>query len=274
MEKDNDRNNQIQEFDFLRLKDHLNVSFNQDGITVTDDLIQRTLQAVKENPSSEVGTKEVKEKKKFPVRSFVQVAAAILFVFVFFAFANNFQIGSKKCTENATTSSEDSAAREGTATTETAMPNTKMQSNVKTEEAPEMFDAASTEAAYEINGEAELPANCFTERYPIAVEQVQSVSITSNADGTMIEDNEHINELFTILDAYSLTNGDKNINNAWKYKIELKTDDIQTYTVLIGDGIQIKQSGDDTESDTYYSLENVDNLLLQMETFYKSLLTD
>ncbi len=291
MEKNNDLNKSMSEFDFLCLKDHLNASFDEDNISISDDLINRTIQAAKENASPEVNSFEIKKKYKFPIRGFVQAAAAILFVLVFFNFASNFRMS--KDSSESTSEAPRSAANDTAAKTDD-IPFTSQRNNV-TEEEVNLFQEKTTEETAAAMDEAQentadnvmekefdagdtmtglagdLQTASFVDLYTVSEEQVQSFTLTSKAEEGVMGDAEHVKELFTILNAYFITPGDKNISSVWNYKIEFSTDEAQTFTIWIGDGIQIKQVDDVTETEIYYSLENKDDLLARIEEFYKNL---
>lgn len=77
------KRNQI-EFDELNIKSHLNTSLEADGISVSEDLINRTLDAIRMEKTKNVdfSNKEVKEKKSNPLlgytRILITVAAAVI----------------------------------------------------------------------------------------------------------------------------------------------------------------------------------------------------
>lgn len=291
MEKNNDLNKSKSEFDFPCLKDHLNTSFDKDNISISDDLINRTIQAAKENVSSEVNSFELKKKNKFPIRGIVQAAAAILLVFVFINFTSNFRMGKNSSSESASEATQ-------SATNDTAsksdIPLTSRTNNVTEDEvtlfqdttaeepAAAMEESQENTAEYSMKKEsdagdaisgltADLQTNSFTELYAVSEEQVKSFILTSKANENIIGDAKHVNELFTILNAYFLTSSDKNISSDWNYKIEFTTDSAQTFTIWIGDDIQIKKVDDFAATEIYYSLENIDDLLVRIEEFYKYL---
>lgn len=292
MEKNNDLNKFKSELDFLCLKDHLNASFDKDNICVSDDLINRTIQSAKENTSSDTISFESKKKNKIPTRGIVQVAAAILIVFVFFNFASNFRMSKK---ENSSESASE-ATRTAVSDTEAksdGIPYTSRSNNVTEDKVTLFQDAtseepAATEEAKENAAEHimektldteetmagqmdDKQANSFAELYPISAEQVLSFALTGKTREIVKGNTEHVNELFSILNAYFLMLEDKNISSVWKYKIEFTTDAAQIFTIWIGDGILIKQKDGITETKLYYSLENIDDLLIQVEEFYKNL---
>lgn len=129
MDKNKKRNDQPIDMDNFGLKDHLNASFDLDKLVVSEDLINKTLKAIKEsetNNGSEMNTESVKDtnrKKAFPVRRLVGAAAAFMVLFVgMYAFQNN--LGSK---QDAGTENINLAANEDSNITSDAAEQNKME---------------------------------------------------------------------------------------------------------------------------------------------------
>jgi hypothetical protein len=90
VDKNNKKNDQPIDIDNLRLKDHLNTSFDIDKLVVSEDLINKTLKAIKESENKPDLINEIKRKQAFPVRRYAYAAAAIMVLFVgVYAFENN-----------------------------------------------------------------------------------------------------------------------------------------------------------------------------------------
>lgn len=77
------------EFDDMNIKLHLNTSFDVEGIQVSEDLINRTLNAIRVQATETLHKENLAEKKEHKVlhwnryvRSFASVAAAVLILFV------------------------------------------------------------------------------------------------------------------------------------------------------------------------------------------------
>ena len=100
--KNKDKQNDI-EMDELNIKSHLNTSLDLSGINVSEDLINRTLAAIKEhsaeNNELQTGVEE-NSKKVIPwnryVRGFAGVAAAVLIVAVGYNVIKQVPLGSQK----------------------------------------------------------------------------------------------------------------------------------------------------------------------------------
>jgi hypothetical protein len=83
----NDKKNDKLEMDDMKIKSHLNTSLDLSGISVSEDLINRTLEAIKKQPAETQGSQVEKEEttnKVIPwnkyVRGFAGVAAAVLVI--------------------------------------------------------------------------------------------------------------------------------------------------------------------------------------------------
>jgi hypothetical protein len=134
----NDKKKDDLEMDELNIKSHLNTSLDLSGISVSEDLINRTLAAIKEQPVENKDPKLGSEqlgKKIIPwgryVRGFAGVAAAVLIVAVGYNVIKQEPFGSKK---------------DG-ASTKTEMQDKTMVGTLSEEETNQNFSASSTEEA-------------------------------------------------------------------------------------------------------------------------------
>lgn len=109
-----DKNNMNIEHDDLNIKSHLNASLDLSGISVSEDLINRTLEAIRKQSAEQADNKDdsglMKEtqkdtKKVIPwnryIRGFASVAAAALIIVAGYGLLNNIGL-SKKSSENST----------------------------------------------------------------------------------------------------------------------------------------------------------------------------
>lgn len=92
----NNKNSDNINFDDLNIKTHLNNSLDLNGICVSEELIQKTLQAIKEQSSTNIDLEENHKKRKeisipwnIYIRSLTGVAAAALLLFVGYQVANS-----------------------------------------------------------------------------------------------------------------------------------------------------------------------------------------
>lgn len=273
----------------LSLKDHLNTSFDIDKITVSEDLIARTLKAVKESETQEVLVSQKNEikKKQFPVR---QVASAAAVVVLLLIGMNVLQNGLPRNSKNNTQISSDSMSAES-ASDEKFMADESATADMNGEESAEInildaedssedttFDNATSSltAAETPNTESEVQkdgggitgsysGNYFTSLFPFTGEEVELFTVTNKAQEVLTIESSKVQEFYTILDGFTLTQMDNNLNDTWDYKVEIKTTN-QTYTILLGNGIQVNEN---ESSNIYYQVDDSQTLLEQVNSFLK-----
>ena len=268
----------------INLRDHLNASFDKDNITVSEELINRTLQAIKEDKSPKDYKHTINKKFPFKVRRLVSAAAVVLVLFVGInVLQDNFQLdgnpfsASKKSDSGSTPESGvayDTKAEESQSIE--LFQENAADSNIAGEDTAKSSETALEDSSAEepeMNSILAENANLFTERYPFVMDQMVSFTVT-NGDAQMITITGNAvksRELFTLLDEYTLSVADNDISETWNYKLELETIDNQMYTILIGEGVQVMKSGDPNSTYEYYSIENVDALISSMDEFFISL---
>jgi hypothetical protein len=296
VEKNKNNDSRI-DTDNLNLKDHLNASFDNDKITVSEDLIARTLKAVKESENQEVkvGQKNEIKKKQFPVRQVASAAAVIVLLLVGM---NVLQNGFPKNSKEDTRIASDSATTE-TAPNEilTAKDNALADLNESNEESLEIYtyDEKTMEGTTEPEAgtvtdnassnltAAEAPSaeqdvgkdgggvsdsyteNHFTSLYPFTTEDAELFTVTTKTQDILTIDVSKVKEFYTILDGFTLTQMDNDIKDTWDYKVEIKTTN-QTYTILLGNGIQVIENED---SFVYYAIDDYKSLIEQVDLFLK-----
>ncbi len=301
MDNNNKKNSFPGDLDNMRLKDHLNASFELDNIKVSEDLIARTLKAVKE---AEVQAEHPEEKtkiKRFPVRRLVSAAAVVLVLLVGIQVMRNSSIGSKKDAGNSENFSTEMAADNGIAQTYGIPETTKdvtgsTESGMKAfdvEEAEETTKAASDTSATSEEAQnytVEAPGNIsktagdgaglydgeltFSQIIPVTADSVTALTITKN-NGSQVSLKkvaENASRLYTILDGCSLTLKDGTIkenNSDWTYKVLLTTKD-KEYKILIGEIIQIQNTKEQAENTTDYFPGDMNALLRELDDFYNS----
>ncbi|MBP1753731.1 MAG: hypothetical protein H6Q59_129 [Firmicutes bacterium] len=168
------------ENDELNIKSHLNTSLDLSGISVSEDLINRTLAAIKEQSEgnmneTETETKEF-SKKIIPwnryIRGFAGVAAAVIIVAIGYNIVQQGPIGMKKA--------EDKAMPEYTASQQE---NTTMMAT--TEEAPA---AADTSTAMK-KGEEDIQYTITAETADTSGIEESKVLDAAEADSSALADN-------------------------------------------------------------------------------------
>ncbi|HWT73813.1 MAG TPA: hypothetical protein VN258_03715 [Mobilitalea sp.] len=172
----NDKKNENIEIDDMNIRSHLDTSLELSGISVSEDLINRTLEAIKKQTAgqpaeeSQAGSKSV-TKKVIPwnryIRGFAGVAAAVVVVAAGYSFLSNGGLFSKKDANFSANSlvAEDSTANtaaEGTTDGSAALsaPSESSNATAKTDENT-TNDATSAGAA-----DGETSQNTSTDSTP------------------------------------------------------------------------------------------------------------
>jgi len=310
LEKNNKKNGLPGDPDNLRLKDHLNASFDIDNIKVSEDLIARTLKAIGESGSQEELLKESNNVKHFPVRRLVSAAAVILVLLVGINVLQNGLAGNKNATQiklDKRTTGESAAEQQtmdilsaadnsstslnGSKSSNAVLDGAAADSVTADNAAADKENAASdgsiapfsTEVTKDVNsaegGEysSVLGETLFSGLYPITFDSVETFTVSKN-DGTQISltnAGDKVSELYALLDGYSLTATDTKTDgneNNWIYKIEIKTSDKQIYTIIFSDNIQVLQSTEVSDGTPFtYNVGDLDKLIKQVDEFYVSL---
>lgn len=301
MDNNNKKNSFPGDLDNMRLKDHLNASFELDNIKVSEDLIARTLKAVKEAEVQAEHPEEMNKIKRFSVRRLVSAAAVVLVLLVGIQVIRNSSIGSKKDAGSSENLSTEMAADNGMAQTY-GIPETTMDVTGSTEsgttaleaaEADEAKTASDTSAPAEAENQytAETPGIItktagegtglydgeliFSAAIPVAADSVTALTITKN-NGSQVSLKkvaENASKLYAILDGYSLTQQDGTIkedNSDWTYKVLITTKDKLDYTILIGKIIQIQNTTEQAKNTNEYLPGDVNALLRELDDFYNS----
>ncbi len=302
MDNNNKKNSFPGDLDNMRLKDHLNASFELDNIKVSEDLIARALKAVKEAEVQAEHPEEMNKIKRFPVRRLVSAAAVVLVLLVGIQVMRNSSIGSKKDAGSSENLSTEMAADNGMAQTY-GIPETTMDVTGSTESGTTAFDAAEADEAKtstdtsasaeeaENQYTAETPGNItktagegtglydgeliFSAAIPVAADSITALTITKN-NGSQVSLKkvaENASKLYGILDGYSLTLQDGTIkedNSDWTYKVLITTKDKLDYTILIGKIIQIQNTTEQAKNTTEYLPGDVNALLRELDDFYNS----
>ncbi len=301
MEKNNKNNSLPSDLDNLRLKDHLNASFDMDNIKVSEDLIARTLKAIRESEPQEEQQKEENKIRHFPVRRLVSAAAVALVLLAGIGVLQNGLISNK----NDTQLNMESGAAESAEPGELAIYNTAADdsaglngetgyglasdSAVTEAEAPSAEEsvneyAADTKGTSKVGGagtDSVLSGTKFSGLYPAVSDRTSTFTLLKN-DGTKesaASAPDKVRQFISLLDEYPLTasvdqkmDNEGNRGENWSYKAEIMTAEKQTYTIYLGEEIQVLQGEESTEStSSTYLTENMDTLLKQVDDFFISL---
>lgn len=274
-----EQNNKKNDLNFDTMKDHLRTSFEMDNITVSEDLIARTLQAINKDNATENSQQKDKKKYKFPIYRIVGVAAVVLILFVSINVLQNISpIGMKKSSkpnDNGLSMQSDTAATsepmeiQEFAATESAVEDNSADRAFSAEMVTEEAGSGNPEA----KSDDSVSLSLFSGQYLITADQVISFSIENSNQEiiSLSENSEKVQELFTILAEYPESIAEGDISELWNYKVKLDTVDGEAYTFVIGNDLQVLKDGDEGSIQEHYSIEDTDTLIKRMDEFYLSL---
>lgn len=272
--------------DSLDLKSHLDASFDYDNIKVSEELINKTLEAIKNSNNKEELKEDNRKVTPFKKKSNkwvstrrVAAAAAVLILFVAGYRVIDGGLGGKKSDQNSTMESArdemnifhkvegDTGATMDSATTESAAESLEGDLNIQgsAEEDMNIMEYDKLEE----NSLTMLASSTFSSMYAVNPEQVVELAIESK-DGSIKKPTnvqEAAAEVIKLIDEHSLTVSNE-INSQWSIKISVISD-TDSLTIYIGEGIQV-QMGEDT-SLVSYTTEDVEQLNIKLEEYFNSI---
>jgi len=292
--------------DELNIKEHLDASLDIKGISVSEDLINRTLAAVKkaQAETDELSGKiKIEERKRTVsmnryIRSIAKVAAVVLVAAAGFAMVSSLQRGSKKMDmyEQNMYIARDDAAQEYASTTESTGTNEPKLGayDAGTASGKAAYDAADDQAGIESyeektneaaantfvdGGDTKMNSLTFAGPMPVMLsirdifvpepESIQSMTVKdTEAKALELTSKDEILEIYSILERYSYKDSSeaKEDDNI-SFTIEARLQDGMIYTMTIGSGIKVEQNTLDTSFQLEYELEDVDLLLEDIVEF-------
>jgi len=266
--------------DSLDLKSHLNASFDYDNIKVSEELINKTLEAIKKSSNKEELEEDNHKVTPFKKKSDkwistrrVAAAAAVLILFVAGYRVIDGGLGGKKSDQNSIMESakdnmdDVNILHKVDNDTGAATESTEGDLAIQESKEEEMNIMASDKIAD--NSITMLASSNFSSMYAVDTEQVTEVALEMK-DGSIKKprnSKEAAQEVIKLIDEHSLTISNE-INSQWSIKISLVTN-TESITLFIGDGIQI-QRGVDT-SLVSYTAEDMEALNIKLEEYFNSL---
>lgn len=288
------------------LKDHLKASISMENLEVSEDLIQRTLQKIKQsemNAESDVNNKEqIIRNRNRNLRRFVSAAAAIVLVAVSVTVWQSGLIGSgnkQSLVKGIDQSVPDPAAGIMEIAPDTESPENSNDYSIMSERnaesgldtADEIKKQDSTLAQDKYTGESgntgslessdlgELSVtmsvpSVFSANFPIdSYKDVTHLSVTKkgNEPVTGAKLAAKTEELYGILDEYVISASADNLSDNWIYSVEIKLKEDKQIEVYIWESGDIAVSTEASEGKNYYTLDNGKNFLKKFDEFYASL---
>jgi hypothetical protein len=275
-DKNNTDNTKLNE---INIKLYLNRCLDNHNINVSEELIEKTLDAIQNKTAASIKSKSMKEKKIFYrskyVRRFIGAAAAILIVLVGYGIISNIPIRFNKKALNDShdtsfeiTSDYDKglgALDSKTSSYTCSEPKTATSSEVP---ATEGKDSSRSQKFADDNGSAEL---AFSEVCLLKPEQSAYVNITDvEAHSSIsITDQTGIGQFFTIMDQLTFQDGSGTLETEY-FTIEIKgLNDVNTlYNIDMGDTMVVKYKTGDSSGKSSYILLNYEDIKKDMKKLY------
>lgn len=296
--------------DDFNIKYHLNASFDVSGIKVSEELIQKTLGAINDQPSTEVEKeKGILRTIRFPRNSYIRnltsvVAALIILIGGYSLIKNNIGMKSTKNDSNISMNNDRS--------TEMAMPEAKGEFSDKDQglfsvEENEVDDVAMESATEDTTlideddntiGTASLDDSVktneqeqlynaaaselyssgsegveFTRIYGGAVDVIESMVITDDAanKSVIIAEESEISKVYSILDSYLYTAAESGLSSESYFSIEIKEYQSDAInTITIGDTITISSDTGVTDSTQAYKMINLEEFNHELKVLIES----
>ncbi|MDF2537006.1 MAG: hypothetical protein K0S76_27 [Herbinix sp.] len=221
-----DNNNGKKNNDDLNIKSHLNTSLDFNGISVSEDLINRTLEAIKKQPADinnitaeDIDSKKVKKKviswNRY-VRGIAGVAAACLVVLAGYQVMKSFSGINKMDMDNSLVSPDyDKGDASGTQESEanddnyTALAENNTDDGTVSDTQPEVADSAADIAEYTITGKSAEFSSLYDEKEeseaPAASSLVPEEGAGTDRNYESVVMDENGNQLLTFLEICILT---------------------------------------------------------------------
>lgn len=282
--------NKITDIDSM-LKDHLKASISMEKLEVSEDLVQRTLQKIKQSEgetTSELNNRTVEIiRRNRKVRRFVSAAAAIVLVVASVTVwqSGMIDIGNKgtrtKSLEQAIPNAEMGALDTAPATENAesdsldygimSAPDTSEEYTV---ESPEDGTVAK-DSIITKNSEDENAGNLFSINHPIiSYNDVTSFVVTKAGDQSIsvTEKTVKTHELYGLLDQFTMNTTTESLEGDWTYIAEITLKDNQVITIYIWESGNIAVSDSAiSESSNFYTVDQAATLFEKYSEFYSSL---
>lgn len=274
------------EIDGLNIKSHLNASLEAEGISISEDLINRTLKAIKQQEAENLDTdKRYKENEKpisfyRNIRTLITVAAAALILVAGLNAIKLFAPKMKMESKSDNSVSYDSGSKEMYLTSERVRDavSEEMKSEPAVDDALIEEDTADYDQTLDIlmkadqkmdeeetGGQDKAPSNVISLTFSdiIVIEPIDviTISITSVITGETrtITDRGQIDDIYSVMDNYLFTNS-MNDDDA-QYIIKLIGEDKDSQIIIGEASITVDNTLGDITSHSIYSTADHESLI-------------
>lgn len=260
------------EADDLNIKSHLNTSLEAEGISVSEDLIRKTLNAINVQKNEKL---IMKKPSAFPfrqVRTLVSVAAAIIVLVVGFNAIRIFGPGGMK-SDNTTDQAKGYDMDSGAVDEEESMNKEDiLVYDIAMDSSEDELESKANQFAGNIDGSRQEPANkmliaqifepTFTEMTSINLDKVESITILSmdNNQTMVLTKTEQIQLFYSIMDSYSYQETDEKDTDS-QYVIDIIADDLDSRIIVSQSGIAVEHNLMDVYSSSIYSVSDQSKLI-------------
>ncbi|MGN6714417.1 hypothetical protein [Anaerocolumna jejuensis] len=294
MEKNITGKNPSPDRDDMELKGHLEASFERDNITVSEDLIQRTLLKIKEaegsGRDSEHTSGKTKNEKRFPAFRFAGAAAAILLLITAVWIYQNSMTGSK--TNNGLVNDKISYGIESAQSADpslTADANTERSADKKITAAEGGAGSAADQSAgteeksSSLTGQADEEAGTksdmkimmkapqvLSELYTIDTKDIQSFILQREKEKDRKMSIESVGKFYSLLTNYTVQSTDKKAPESYIYCFVITGKEKKTITFEFYQDSLVNVTDKRTEEGTVtYAIDNGEELLSKLQNLIK-----
>lgn len=301
------------DYDIIHLKDHLNASFDNDNIVVSEELIQKTLQAIQSGKSPLTAEEDYQEendkieyenhkKNRWSIFRLASIAAVLMLLLVGLNVLKYLQFGSNKkdmAAKQERTLTSDTTESDMASMDESVTESKALDKNAKTKEA-DVYSITANKAVEEVPEEsADISSNnestfkdgrneesekqepkmdalsegniLFSDILPFTADQVTSFTIINSKDeAKSFKNPEKTKEFLLLFNDYPLLlieNEEDTMENQLDYQIKFTTQDNISYTILVGNEIQLKTDDNNNDIIRYSIMGDVDRLKSRLNEY-------
>lgn len=276
--------NKITDIDSV-LKDHLKASISMERLEVSEDLMQRTLQKIKQSENG-ISSDDNNRKEQFikyrnrNIRGLISAAAAIVLVV---SSVTVWQSGLISGNNNNAKQKDEMIIMESAPITESAEGSSEYGIMSQTNESAEAdmtakgAEEGTTAGADKADSSLLLPENTkvgttlaatvFSLNYAISYKDVTAFEVTPNDKKTIsvTKKVDKVEELYNILDQYEMSILTNPSNENWIYTADISLQDNKEIKIFILEDGSIAVTNELSEEKTYYSLSNGVNFLKEFK---------
>lgn len=280
------------ETDDLKIKAHLDASLDKKGISVSEELISRTLAAIKADSQKADGARDrdADNRRLIPwnkyIFAFARVAAVVMIVAAGYAIIRN--IPAKKFDSMEMKSSGNSQAPDTASIEYSGME--KALDNAKVDmfsDNDEIYSFAGAPDADTLDGGADADDKAMLRSFTVAMEmapkaaadihdvilaepeRIQSLTLTEGDAGSIqLTEAEAINEFCAIMAKHQFSSSQPGEEGNEKYVITVSKQDEGEYIIAIGGRITLEYAKGESSIQEIYEVEDMDLLLNELKELY------